>query len=65
MICKNLPTIYVVDKNNNVFEYVIDQQVSITLEDINNFVKQKYGDTFKEIRLGTTVSYLTKAGYEK
>ena len=41
MICKNLPTIYVVDKNNNVFEYVIDQQISINLEDINNLDNAK------------------------
>ena len=65
MICKNLPSIYVVTKNNDIFEYVIDQQTTITLEDINKFIKEKYGDSFKEIRLGTTIGYLTKADYEK
>ena len=65
MLYKRLPTIYVVDKNNNIFEYAIDDKISITLEDINKFIKEKYGDNFKEIRLGTTVGFLTKANYEK
>lgn len=65
MICEKLPTIYVVTKNNDVFEYVVDQTNFPTLEDINNFIKKEYGDKFKELRLGNTVGYLRKPNYEK
>lgn len=65
MICEQLPTIYVVTKNNDVFEYVVDQTNFPTLEDINNFIKKEYGDKFKELRLGNTVGYLRKPNYEK
>lgn len=63
MICKKLPTIYVVTKKNDIFEYAIDDNIS--LDEINTFVKNEYGDNFKELRLGTTVGYLRKASYEK
>lgn len=63
MICKKLPTIYVVTKKNDIFEYAIDG--NLTLDEINTFIKNEYGDNFKELRLGTTVRYLRKASYEK
>ena len=65
MICIKLPTIYVVTKNNDVFEYVVDQANTPTLEDINNFIKKEYGDNFKELRLGNTIGGLRKPNYEK
>ena len=65
MICIKLPTIYVVTKNNDVFEYVVDQANTPTLEDINNFIKKEYGDNFKELRLGNTIGVLRKPNYEK
>lgn len=58
MICKKLPTIYVVTKKNDIFTYTIDG--IINLEEINEFIKKEYGDNFKELRLGTTIGYLTK-----
>lgn len=63
MICINLPTVYVVTKNNDIFTYAIDG--NINLEKINDFIKKEYGDTFKELRLGTTIGILKKSGYEK
>lgn len=65
MICEQLPTVLVVLKNNDIFEYAVDQTNPITLEDINNFIKKEYGDKFKELRLGTTIGVLKKSGYEK
>lgn len=60
MICEQLPTVLVVLKNNDIFEYAVDQTNPITLEDINNFIKKEYGDKFKELRLGTTIGVLKK-----
>ncbi len=65
MICIKLPTIYVVTKNNDIFEYAVDQTNTPTLEDINNFIKKEYGDNFKELRLGNTIGYIRKPNYEK
>lgn len=63
MICQKLPKIYVITKKNDIFEYVIDE--NLNLEEINTFIKKEYGDNFKELRLGTTVGYLRKPPYEK
>lgn len=65
MICIKLPTVYVVTKNNDIFEYAVDQINTPTLEDINNFIKEEYGDKFKELRLGNTIGVLKKPNYEK
>ena len=63
MICIKLPTIYVVDKKNNIHEYAIDN--TINFEQINEYIKKAYGDDFKEIRLGDTIGYLRKESYTK
>lgn len=55
---RNLPTIYVITKTNDIFTYAVEN--GINLEEINNYIKQIYGDNFKELKLGTTVGYLTK-----
>lgn len=65
MICEQLPIIYVVTKNNDIFEYAVDQTNTPTLEDIDKFIKKEYGDNFKEIRLGITIGYIRKPNYEK
>lgn len=58
MICQKLPRIYVITKKNDIFEYVIDE--NINLEEINAFIKKEYGDNFKEIRLCNTIGYLKR-----
>lgn len=63
MICIKLPTICVVDKNNNTHEYAIEN--TINLEQINEYIKKAYGDNLKEVRLGTTIGYLRKESYTK
>lgn len=64
MICIKLPTITVITKNDGIFEYAIDQN-TVTLEDLDKYLKETYKDNIKEVRLANTIGYLRKLSYEK
>lgn len=51
-----LPTIIVTTKNDNVFTYAVDY--NITFEDILNYLKEEFKDNLKNVVLGETIGYI-------
>ena len=51
-----LPTIIVTTKDDNVFTYAVDYNV--TFEDISKYLKEKLKDNLKNITLGETILYI-------